>query len=67
MAQLPDQDKHSWRSITGAPPPKYIQTLICTCKKKHPLFRDQYQPDIHYIVPVNSAILLCKKSGKQDK
>ena len=41
MAQLPDLDKHSLgalsqppgRSITAAPPPKYIQAAINTCRK----------------------------------
>jgi len=29
-------------------------------KKKTPLFWNRYQPDMHYIVPVNSTILLWK-------
>jgi len=68
VAQLPNLNKHSLealsrlpgRSISGAPPPRSIQTLIRTCRKKTPLFWNWYQPDTHYIVPVNSTVLLWK-------
>ena len=62
MAQLPDLDKHLLgalfqllgRLISGAPLTRSIQTLIRTCRKNTPLFRNRYQPDMHYNVPVNS-------------
>ena len=38
----------------------YLMFMIRTCRNKTPLFRNRYQPDMHYIVPVNSAILLWK-------
>ena len=65
MAQLPDPDKHLLRalsqflglSISGAPPPRSIQTLIHTCRKKDTPFPKQIPTDIQYTVPVNSAIV----------
>ena len=53
LSRLPE------RSLSGAPPPRSIRTPIRACRINTPLFRNRYQPEKHYIVPVALVINVC--------